>query len=68
MVYSLEEPKVGKGKYQSSLGRNKHGKIKGQGDKKCWWHANRLLVSRIVWPCPVPDQHRLSCLLIKLHF
>lgn len=44
MVCLLEEAKVGKGRYQSSLGRNKHGKMEGQGDKKraggmqigCW--------------------------------
>lgn len=38
-----------------------------KGDKNDKLCANRLLVSTLLWPCPVPDHHSLSCLLIKLH-
>jgi len=30
-------------------------------------YVNSLLVGRLVWPCPVPNQHSLSY-LIKLYF
>jgi len=42
--------------------RDKGLKVGGQS------HVNSWLVSRLVWPCSVLDQHSLSCLLIKLHF
>lgn len=30
--------------------------------------CKQLLVSSLVWLCPLPDEHNLSCLLNKLHF
>lgn len=50
------------------LGRNKHGKDDKKGDKRDQFCVNRLSVSTLLWPCPVPDHCSLSCLLIKTPF
>ena len=52
MGCSGEEPKVGKGKDQSGLGRNKHGKTEGYGDKRDRPPVNR---SVCVFSCALPQ-------------
>lgn len=42
-----QEPKAGQGSGLGDFGRNKSGKIEGQGDKKGWSHVNSLLVSTL---------------------
>lgn len=66
--YFGERPKDQKNKNQGGLCRKKHGKIeglRGRRDQSC---VNRLLVSALIWPCPVTDGHRLSCPLTEIHF
>lgn len=60
-----EEPKTGKAGSSSDLGRSESGKIEEQGHKKVWLYVYRLLVGTLVWPCPVPNHHSLSCLPVK---
>lgn len=50
------------------FGRNKRGREDRKGDKCEWPCVNRLLISTVLWQCPVPDCCSLACLLIKLNF
>jgi len=56
-----------KGMDLGDLGMNKCGEKRGAWGKNCWFCANSLLVSMLLWPHPAPHHHILSCLLIKPH-
>lgn len=47
------------------LRRNKCGKIQRSVDKRTQLRVNRLLLSMLLWSCPMPDHHSL---LVKLYF
>lgn len=44
------------------------GKHRDKGDRKAQLHLNSQLVDMLVSPCPLPDEHSPSHILIKLHF
>ena len=54
--------------YGMLRGGTKDGKREGEDDKMDRWLVNQMLVIMFVQLCPAPDQHSLSCLLMKLHF
>lgn len=62
-----EEPKVGKGKDQGRLRKNKHGEKREKKKMKGQQSINRLLVSILVWPSHGPDHHSLSRLPTELY-
>lgn len=57
-----------KGKERGDLEVPMWGKNLRDGMIKKGWSPVNGLVRTIIWPCPVPDQHRLSYLFIKFHF
>lgn len=59
-----EEPQAGKGLDVGDLGRSKSGKTGVRGWKGLGTCKQAAGGDVLVWPCPMPAQHRLSCFLL----
>lgn len=60
-----EEPQAGKGLDVGDLGRSKSGKTGARGWKGLGTCEQAAGGDVLVWLCPVPAQHRLSCFLLR---
>lgn len=64
----VEETKVGRGGDIEVVWGESSMEIRGKRRENGLVTCKQLLLSTLVWPRPLPDQHSLSHFLIKLHF